>query len=118
MESWDNLGSVIAALITASGGAAGLALVINAWAARRAAVNTSGLDLRRATDAASAALIQDLQRHRLECEERLAAMDKRLDMVERLIPVLKVRDAILQQAITDLGLTVPRLPAVHWPDGK
>lgn len=115
---WNNVGAMIAVIITATGGASGLALLVNAWAARRSAANLASVDLRKVTDAAASALIADLQRHRLECEQQMAIMEKRVEMLERIIPALKMRDSILVGTIMDSGLTMPRLPNVVWPDGK
>lgn len=85
--------------------------------ARRTSSAAATVDLRKTTDLASATLIGRLQDLHRECEVRMASLDARVDVLERLLPVVRIRDGIMQAHIEASGGQLPRMPPITWPDG-
>lgn len=116
MDGSEAIGGV-AALITACGGAAGVAAaavaVVNSRRQARRDAREKDASIRTVTDRATASLITVLRQQHMECQDRLDRLERRLEVFERTMPVLQMRDQIMREHIQSTG-ALPRMPSVDW----
>ena len=115
---WDHLGITVDAvvkLLTAMGGLSGLVLILNYFLGKRASRNSETLDMRKVVDSSTAAMLDRLERHNVECTKRLADLEAWQDEVNRwLVPAIW-RDHIMTEYIRGRGFELPEMPEVRWP---
>lgn len=116
MEPQEPFRSLIGLLATGGGIAALIGAciaVINARAAARKSRSQDDASLRTVTDKATADLIRLLRDQHRECQTRIAMLERRLDVFERSLPVIRMRDELMRDALSDAG-KLPRLPGFDW----
>jgi len=111
-----SLGDTVIGAVTAAGGIAGIVSLLNWFSARQASRREQSVDIRRVTDQATATLIANLERHRTECETRMAQLEERCERLEAVIPIFRLRDDVMTGFISSLGQPLPRMPSVTWPE--
>lgn len=119
-SEWAELGQ----LIVVAGGTTGILAVLKFFSDRKRDKTKEGVDLQKVLADSSAQTISTLQalyrdcevRHK-ECQDRVEAVEGRVDDLEaalRVIPTLRQRDDLLRQAVISSGMTMPALPQVNW----